>query len=1145
MDKATALAAPVSEMKKRLTELKEGPATYPVGREGIPSEQFAAEIDAAHKKWAAMLHAQDDMEEASPRTGPQEQTLQRVIAWKDYWDSIENALTKAQTDGLTGFDPAWIEAPAELPDFSAFAEHTKLAEKHKAISEMKGRDSVYARCAVPPPAIRATDFGPQLAAARQKKTTLQAVRHDLESIDAPSDAQQGALRAAIAWEAYWGEVERGLEKAQQESAPGFDPASIPQPKELPDFKALAGGDKVTEAYGRIAAMTGPASPLVPVAGTVIATDEQIKAADDKWAAMLNLRDELRSIGEPSAAQKLALAAVEAWEDYWYTVWSRLSDAKKEGIEFDLASVPPPVAKLPGDALACLQIAAAPDQASLLAPATVPAPRIEQSAYDLQIKAADAKWAAMLAAQSMLKAVAEPNDSQTQALELVNAWEDYWYKLKRGLTQAQEQGLPEFDAGTLKAPARQPDLAGLDAAAQAPVVKARQLRDAHRDKAVTPIEKEMARCLPLLDAPQNNPERLEVGGALQGIEAIDERIKEAGGILSPQLSAAKAGALADLERTLFAWNDRRARQHLPPSAEAVAMADMLQAEHLKLIKQVVKDKLPLTVSDADQLDPEEEIALQKTWSALCDGSGNIKIPTDCKPSSTKPTDNRTPQEAEQFRAETLANFARLLGSASGRHLVAQLNSLGKELRFEPSDEAACLAGDYDASSMQPPVTSEGSDSPGKPMTRSGGSGSTVFMQRGAKDSDVALRTKQGGQIHSPRFIAMGHEMVHALHNARGSNRRGLKLEVDPIWSNMEEFQTINKGKTSEQTLRAQYGLSAERFGHDSTDAGAEVAQGFSQALDTLTELGQSDQEELGRRLTLLGRDPDLLSDATKQAILKAPRAPTGSLPTGWDANLLSIAQMELIIAKRLPPELKRLGWSPFDLAATGPGDSIEEVVTTHRHHPRSPQGLRYASLGGDKALEALAEFQRSVGVKVAAWKDLDWPSKLEALSTAQSWVSAFGLAKGGDFARIAGDKGKLTSRLPQLAEACKKATVNPTTDDAVASAASFATRGGLAAINGIRQLNLVLGTRLPEGGDDLAAKNLALDKASGWLLALAGEIDPFDIRTVDPLNVTIHSSVGGGGPLHRVLTDVVMAMRRGRAVDPGYLSAAVEKANKLL
>ena len=33
-----------------------------------------------------------------------------------------------------------------------------------------------------------------------------------------------------------------------------------------------------------------------------------------------------------------------------------------------------------------------------------------------------------------------------------------------------------------------------------------------------------------------------------------------------------------------------------------------------------------------------------------------------------------------------------------------------------------------------------------------------------------------------------------------------------WNHMEEYQTIKAGSLSEQTLRNQYGLSADRFGH---------------------------------------------------------------------------------------------------------------------------------------------------------------------------------------------------------------------------------------------------------------------------------------------------------------------------------------------
>src|SRR5262249_59838952 len=92
-------------------------------------------------------------------------------------------------------------------------------------------------------------------------------------------------------------------------------------------------------------------------------------------------------------------------------------------------------------------------------------------------------------------------------------------------------------------------------------------------------------------------------------------------------------------------------------------------------------------------------------------------------------------------------------------------------------------------------------------RGTGSGSKVILVLGAKDSDTALSTRAGNALFAPRFIAMGHELTHALHNSKGVNRHLVAMPEVPEaergkWSNREEYHTIIKGRTSEQALRDQ-------------------------------------------------------------------------------------------------------------------------------------------------------------------------------------------------------------------------------------------------------------------------------------------------------------------------------------------------------
>ena len=113
----------------------------------------------------------------------------------------------------------------------------------------------------------------------------------------------------------------------------------------------------------------------------------------------------------------------------------------------------------------------------------------------------------------------------------------------------------------------------------------------RELKLQPVEAKynetLATCLPLLDAPENNPERAEVGALLQEMEALEKEITANGGALNKKLANKKVKALAKLEKKLFAWNDRRTAQNLPPSAEAVALLDLHQTVHQQMIAEVIQ------------------------------------------------------------------------------------------------------------------------------------------------------------------------------------------------------------------------------------------------------------------------------------------------------------------------------------------------------------------------------------------------------------------------------------------------------------------------------------------------------------------------------------------------------------------------------
>ena len=82
------------------------------------------------------------------------------------------------------------------------------------------------------------------------------------------------------------------------------------------------------------------------------------------------------------------------------------------------------------------------------------------------------------------------------------------------------------------------------------------------------------------------------------------------------------------------------------------------------------------------------------------------------------------------------------------------------------------------------------------------------------SDIKVNDARGNQISDPVFIFLGHEMIHAHHNQRGRNRRGLAA-TDGAYSNREEQETVATGALNENQLRAEHGLTA-RHGSGGVD-----------------------------------------------------------------------------------------------------------------------------------------------------------------------------------------------------------------------------------------------------------------------------------------------------------------------------------------
>ncbi len=558
------------------------------------------------------------------------------------------------------------------------------------------------------------------------------------------------------------------------------------------------------------------------------------------------------------------------------------------------------------------------------------------------------------------------------------------------------------------------------------LKKRQKAEKKLQPIDTKFQKSLATCLPLLDAPENNPERAEVGALLQAMEDLEQEIATNGGVLSKKLAKKKVEALAALEKKLFEWNDRRTAQNLPPSAEAVALLDLHQTVHQQMVAEVIQhaDWDPPIAGYAD-LTKAERAKVKETWDNLRDDSlespgtakGKILIPhapynipaTD-KDGNVINNSTNTQAEADLFRLETLANFSRLLASQAGRHLVDELNAGGHTV------EVAMTREDMACSRLTGVVDTEGLlGNDGKAGTSVG---SRVHMPSGkrARASNEAMSTENGNYLNDPPFIGMAHELVHAMHNGRGKNRRELPSPKDEDWDNLEEYRTIFAGKTSEQTMRHQYGLATPRYAHKHIEAKDEVMQSFAESMKASKFLSKDKKrDQIEGDLKAKGLDPAQLTDVKKVQYSVTNVDGAKLLQLGWDPNQLTTTQAVNVVANDLAfADLKALGWAPHELPDRTGVKSIADVVGGKRYHPRSPQGHRFATLGGQAGLDAILDFNGRTGCKLTEGPASDGVKQLKALKEASSWLKRYGAKDPVFKSRVLDAKKKLKDQLAEAA-----------------------------------------------------------------------------------------------------------------------------------
>ena len=192
---------------------------------------------------------------------------------------------------------------------------------------------------------------------------------------------------------------------------------------------------------------------------------------------------------------------------------------------------------------------------------------------------------------------------------------------------------------------------------------------------------------------------------------------------------------------------------------------------------------------EQITETEFAALEQAWDKLKDGKGQVVISERDWNGVDHPG----------FKAKMLLACGQLMSRPLGRDLMVGLINGGQLVTIQPTEKRMIAA------ARRGPGTEEKADGTAGP-----GGTTTIRFDDDFDDKRVEVFDKAGKQIAEPLFIALGHELVHAKHNAEGRNRRNL-ASTDPAYPNREEQETIEGGGLSENTLRAEHGLPA-RHGH---------------------------------------------------------------------------------------------------------------------------------------------------------------------------------------------------------------------------------------------------------------------------------------------------------------------------------------------
>jgi hypothetical protein len=199
-------------------------------------------------------------------------------------------------------------------------------------------------------------------------------------------------------------------------------------------------------------------------------------------------------------------------------------------------------------------------------------------------------------------------------------------------------------------------------------------------------------------------------------------------------------------------------------------------------------------EGEQITESGFAKLENTWNALQSGTGKVQIGE---------TDDKGIAHGG-FKGMILIQFGKLMSKPLGRGLVIGLVHGSQTITIVPTSARSIAGAKRGAGSEET-----------APGVKGAGGKTTVMLDADLKDDSVVAYDATGKELAFPVFVILGHELIHAQHNAAGQNR-GIRAANNPAYSNREEEETISTGTLTENMLRSEHGLKPERFGHGGRD-----------------------------------------------------------------------------------------------------------------------------------------------------------------------------------------------------------------------------------------------------------------------------------------------------------------------------------------